>query len=129
MMIKTAQALAAALSAEGFRVFEGRDGHTQSHQFALDAVPFGGGQTASKKLRKAGFLACGIGLPGPGIDGDLNGLRMGTPELVRWGMTEADMPKLAALIAEGLRSNDPETLAPRTAAFRRSFDRLHYVRQ
>ncbi|MEQ1771315.1 MAG: aminotransferase class I/II-fold pyridoxal phosphate-dependent enzyme [Devosia sp.] len=129
MMVKTAQALANALATEGFRVFEGRDGYTRSHQFALDAAPFGGGQTASKKLRKAGFLACGIGLPGPAVEGDMNGLRMGTPELVRWGMTESDMPKLAALIAEGLRSNDPETVAPRTAAFRKGFDRLHYVRQ
>jgi len=53
---------------------------------------------------------------------------MGTPELVRWGMSEADMPKLAALIAEGLRANDPESVAPRTAAFRQQFTELHYIR-
>ena len=35
---------------------------------------------------------------------------------------------LAALVAEALRSNDPEALAPRVAAWRRSFDRLHYIR-
>ena len=61
--------------------------------------------------------------------GDMNGLRIGTPELVRWGMTEADMPQLAALIAEGLRANDPESVAPRTAAFRQHFRELHYIRQ
>jgi glycine hydroxymethyltransferase len=43
-------------------------------------------------------------------------------------MTEADMPKLAALIAEGLRANDPASVAPRTAAFRREFQELHYIR-
>ncbi|MEQ1902334.1 MAG: aminotransferase class I/II-fold pyridoxal phosphate-dependent enzyme [Devosia sp.] len=129
MMIRTARALATSLAELGFDVFSGRGGYTQSHQFALDAVPFGGGQAASKKLRQAGFLACGIGLPGPGIEGDMNGLRMGTPELVRWGMTEADMPRLAALIAEGLRANDPATVATRTAEFRGQFNRLHYIVQ
>jgi glycine hydroxymethyltransferase len=127
-MVATAQALASALATEGLTVFGAERGFTRSHQFALDAIPFGGGQAASKKLRKAGFLACGIGLPGRQIDGDMNGLRMGTPELVRWGMNEADMPRLASLIAEGLRSNDPETVAPRTAEFRGRFQELHYIR-
>ena len=65
--------------------------------------PFGGGQAASKKLRQNGFLACGIGLPVAMVDGDMNGLRIGTPELVRRGMTTADMAPLAALIARALR--------------------------
>jgi glycine hydroxymethyltransferase len=129
MMVATARALAAALAEEGVAVYGAATGYTHSHQFALDAIPFGGGQTASKKLRKAGFLACGIGLPGRQIEGDMNGLRIGTPELVRWGMTEADMPKLASLIVEGLRANDPESVAPKTAAFRKQFAALHYVRQ
>jgi glycine hydroxymethyltransferase len=59
----------------------------------------------------------------------MNGLRIGTPELVRWGVTEADTPKLAALIAEGLRANDPESVALRTAAFRKEFAELHYIRK
>jgi glycine hydroxymethyltransferase len=127
-MVATARALAAALAAEGLAVYGADNGFTRSHQFALDAIPFGGGQAASKKLRKAGLLACGIGLPGNTIEGDMNGLRIGTPELVRWGMTEADMPKLAGLIAEGLRANDPESVAARTAAFRQQFRKLHYIR-
>lgn len=128
-MVATAKALASALAAEGFAVYGAEQGFTRSHQFALDAVPFGGGQAASKKLRRAGFLACGIGLPGKTIEGDMNGLRIGTPELVRWGMRVEDMPQLASLIAEGLRSNDPETVAPRTAQLRRQFQELHYIRQ
>jgi glycine hydroxymethyltransferase len=128
-MVATARVLASALAAEGLPVYGADHRFTRSHQFAIDAIPFGGGQTASKKLRKAGFLACGIGLPGKQIEGDMNGLRIGTPELVRWGMTEADMPRLAALIAEGVRSNDPEAVAPRTAAFRQQFTELHYIRQ
>jgi glycine hydroxymethyltransferase len=127
-MAATAKALARALDAEGMRVFAAERGFTTSHQFALEAAPFGGGQAASKTLRKAGFLACGIGLPIDPVAGDLNGLRFGTPELVRWGMTEADMPKLASLIARALRANAPEEMAEEVASYRRGFDRLHFVR-
>ena len=127
-MIAVAQALAAALEAEGLPVFGGGRGHTQSHQFALGAAGFGGGQAASKTLRGAGFLACGIGLPLPEVAGDMNGLRIGTPEIVRWGVEERHAPELARLIAAALRSNDPSALASEVAEFRQSFDRLHYIR-
>ena len=126
-MVATAQALAAALTAEGLPVFTTSHGATGSHQFALEAAAFGGGQAASKTLRRAGILACGIGLPIAPVAGDLNGLRFGTPEIVRWGMTPADMAQLAGFIAEALRSNAPEALAPRVAAWRAGFDRLHFV--
>ncbi|WP_395540985.1 serine hydroxymethyltransferase [Neotabrizicola sp. sgz301269] len=126
-MVDLSRALAQELAALGLPLFAAEKGGTQSHQFALMAAPFGGGQAASKTLRKAGFLACGIGLPAPEVAGDLNGLRIGTPELVRRGVTPADAPALAALIAEGLRSNAPETLAPRTRALRARFQGLHHM--
>jgi glycine hydroxymethyltransferase len=126
-MIDMAKALATALEAEGFPVFKTRDGATLSHQFAIEAAMFGGGQTASKTLRKAGFLACGIGLPIDEVAGDMNGLRIGTPELVRWGMTAEHAPKLAQLIAKALRSNAPEHLASKTAEWRKEFTKLHYI--
>ena len=128
-MIAVARALATALAAEGLPVFAGPKGATASHQFAVAAAPFGGGQTASKKLRRAGFLASGIGLPIAEVTGDLNGLRIGTPELVPRGVSEADAPVLARFIAEALRGNDPAALAPRVAEFRRQFGGLHYIRQ
>ena len=103
-------------------------GFTQSHQFAIEAARFGGGQSASKKLRQAGFLACGIGLPGPEVADDMNGLRIGTPELVRWGVTPDHAEKLAGLIARARTSNDAGSLASEVAAFRQQFDRLHFVR-
>ena len=127
-MVDLAQDLARELAALGLPVFGAARGITQSHQFALEAAAFGGGQAASKTLRKAGFLACGIGLPIDPVPGDLNGLRIGTPELVRRGVTPADAPRMAALIAEALRGNDPASLAPRVAEWRRGFTGLHYIR-
>ena len=126
-MIEVSKALAAALKARGLPVFETPRGMTESHQFAIAAAGYGGGQAASKTLRKAGFLACGIGLPIAEVQGDMNGLRIGTPELVRWGVDIGDVPALADLIAEGLQANDPGAIAPRTAALRAGFDRVHFV--
>lgn len=127
-MVEVAQALARALHDRGIPVHAMDRGATTSHQFAVQAAAFGGGQAASKTLRQAGFLACGIGLPIAPVPGDLNGLRIGTPELVRRGVTPADAPALAGLIAEGLRSNRPSDVAPRTAALRARFTGMHFVR-
>ena len=126
-MISVAPTLAEALQAHGLPVFARARGFTRSHQFALEAAAFGGGQAAAKKLRRAGFLACGIGLPIAPVEGDLNGLRIGTPELVRIGVTESDAGEIASLIARALSSDDPARLAPETTALRARFDRLHYI--
>ena len=126
-MIATAQALARALATQGLPVFKTTQGHTQSHQFAIEAANFGGGQAASKTLRKAGFLACGIGLPIEDVAGDMNGLRIGTPELVRWGVTPEHADQLAALIAKALRANTPQDMAQELRELRESFDTLHYM--
>ncbi|SLN63238.1 Serine hydroxymethyltransferase [Roseovarius albus] len=126
-MIDMAQALAKALADLGEPVFATAEGVTRSHQFALEAAQYGGGQAASKKLRTAGFLACGIGLPIAEVEGDMNGMRIGTPELVRWGMTAEHAPHLAQLISQALQSDTPEALLPEVSAWRQKFSELHYV--
>lgn len=129
MMGRTAKALGEALVAEGLPVHAADRGVTTSHQFAIEAAPFGGGQAAAQRLRVANVLSCGIGLPIAEVAGDVNGLRLGTPEIVRFGMTEADMPELARLIARALTGNGPTPeLAAEVTAFRRRFDRLHFMR-
>jgi glycine hydroxymethyltransferase len=126
-MINVSRVFAQALEDEGVPVFASEKGFTQSHQFAIEAGQYGGGQKASKTLRKAGFLACGIGLPIATIKGDLNGLRIGTPELVRWGVKEEHVPEIAALVSKALTSNNPEGLAPSVAQLRTAFDRIHFI--
>jgi len=127
MMVDVAQALAGALDAKGVSVFSGSGGFTQSHQFAIKAAAYGGGQTAAKHLRKAGFLTCGIGLPIAEVDGDLNGLRIGTPEIVRFGMTPQHVPVFADLLVRVLNSNTPESLAPEVAKLRQEFGEMRFV--
>jgi len=127
-MVETAQALATALLSEGIPVFRPQGIATSSHQFAIEAAPYGGGQAASKRLRAANILACGIGLPIATVADDLNGLRLGTPEIVRRGMRPADMPTLAKLVARALQTNNPEAVAIEVTNFRKSFNELSFIR-
>lgn len=128
-MVRTSQALAGALAEEGLPVFARDRGMTQSHQFAIEAQDFGGGQAMARLLRRAHILACGIGLPLAEVPGDMNGLRMGTPELVRWGMRGEHMPQLARCIADVLTGRKPpEEAAPAVTGYRRQFPRLHFLR-
>ncbi|MEL7397426.1 MAG: serine hydroxymethyltransferase, partial [Pseudomonadota bacterium] len=127
-MIDLAQALAVALDARGVPVFAKAQGFTTSHQFAVEAAPYGGGQAASKTLRRAGFLACGIGLPLTEVQGDMNGLRIGTPELVRWGVAPEHAEELAELITAGLGPDpDAVAVADRVSELRGQFAQLHFM--
>ncbi len=123
-MVLMAKTLASCLEDYDVPVFFGALGHTQSHQFAVLANEYRGGQEASKLLRKSGFLACGIGLPVQDIEGDMNGIRFGTPELVRWGMTAKHSNKLADLIAKALKS---QNVSDQVSEWRRTFNKIHFV--
>lgn len=126
-MVDTAAELAAALTGKGLPLFQGADGPTRSHQFAVEAHAWGGGQAASKRLRRANLLACGIGVPTTPVESDVNGLRIGTPELVRLGMGPGDMDDLAALIADGLDSTDEAAVATRVTEWRSQFSGVHFT--
>jgi glycine hydroxymethyltransferase len=127
-MVETAARLADEMLRAGLPVFGGREGPTRSHQFALRAHRWGGGQQAARRLRAANVLACGIGLPEEPVDGDLNGLRIGTPEVVRVGMTPDDMREVAAFAAAALdTATDPAKIASAVSAWRTRFDRVQHT--
>ncbi len=129
-MVEVSQALARALQAQGLPVYTspGTDIATYSHQFALQAAEFGGGQALAKQLRQTNLLTCGIGLPLAGVSGDMNGLRFGTPEVVRTGMTVEHMPELAGYIADSVRQRrEQDEIAADVSGLRKKFTDLHYI--
>lgn len=127
-MVDTAATLADALLARGLPVRQGVAGPTHSHQLAVEAHQWGGGQRAAKRLRQANLLACGIGLPTDPVEGDVNGLRLGTPELARIGATPGDMDDLASLVAEALSLDaDPADVAGRVTRWRSRFSGVHHT--
>nr|WP_235508067.1 aminotransferase class I/II-fold pyridoxal phosphate-dependent enzyme [Variovorax sp. Root434] len=125
-MRETTQALARALDAQGLPVFAKARGFTQSHQLAVEAARWGGGQHAAKKLAQGGLLACGIGLPIAPVEGDINGLRLGVPEIVRLGFTPDDMPQLADWIARALEG-DAASVAAEVRERRTRLGELRYI--
>jgi glycine hydroxymethyltransferase len=128
MMVKTSQALAQHLQNLGVNIFAADKGFTTSHQFAILAAPYGGGQTAARRMGEAGLLACGIGLPIEQVEGDLNGLRIGTPEIVRIGMKVEDMQDLAGFIARSLDTNvEPKSIQREITEWRKQFSGVHYT--
>jgi glycine hydroxymethyltransferase len=125
MMQANAKALANALADLQLPVFAQARGGTTSHQFALEAQTWGGGQAAAKRL-----LACGIGLPVAPVPGDVNGLRLGTPEITRLGFEPVHMPGLALLIADALAAETPaqvKKLAKQVAQLRQRFTGFRFI--
>ncbi|MGM0560288.1 MAG: serine hydroxymethyltransferase [Pseudomonadota bacterium] len=128
-MARVAQALARLLVERDLPVFGLERGITTSQQFALEAASLGGGQTAAKLLRQGNILSCGIGLPLDAVPGDMNGLRLGSPEIVRWGMIESDMPQIADFIVDILKQRrSAKTVAKEVSEFRRPFNKVHFAR-
>lgn len=127
-MQQTAARLASELTARSVPVFAADRGATTSHQFAVLAHDWGGGQRASALLREANLLACGIGLPVEPVAGDTNGLRLGTPEVARLGMTAEDMPALASFIAEALSpGTDRAAVGRRVTEWRSDFQQVRFT--
>ena len=128
MMVKTSQALAQQLQSLGVNIFAADKGFTTSHRFAILAAPYGGGQTAARRMGEAGLLACGIGLPIEQVEGDLNGLRIGTPEIVRIGMKVEHMQDLAGFIARSLDTSvEPQSIQREITEWRKQFSGVHYT--
>jgi glycine hydroxymethyltransferase len=122
-MLSAASRLAGELIARGLPVVTTDHGPTRSHAFALDSGDRGGHARAIT-LRRANILTSAIGLPhdaGAGV-------RFGTNEAVRWGITTDHMPELAELVARAWRAEDPATIAADVTAFRSRFAEVHFVR-
>jgi glycine hydroxymethyltransferase len=125
-MVQTAAALARELEPAGVPVFHAGETATSSHQLAVEARRYGGGHAAARRLRRANLLASAIGLPGEGADGT-GGLRLGTPELARIGMTVADMATVADFVTRALTGPDPERVGRDVTAWRSRFDQVHFT--
>lgn len=120
-MLASSDALQSALDDHGIEALA-----TRSHAFAVRTAD---GHELAERLRAANLLTSGIGLPGA-IGEGMNGLRLGTNEIVRWGMTSTHMSDLASLIARAITADRASTLASVGAEvtdFRQQFRDLHFV--
>jgi glycine hydroxymethyltransferase len=124
-VVSNARSLAGALHGHGLPVVGARRGFTETHQVLVDVRAYGGGQTVSQRLERANVMANKMLLPGeletPG------GIRLGTVEVTRLGMGEAEMASIAGLIQRLLvRREDPEHIVGEVRALRGPFQELRY---
>ncbi|KDN75427.1 serine hydroxymethyltransferase [Streptomyces olindensis] len=96
-VVANARVLAARLAAEGLVV---TTGGTDTHLITADPAPLGvEGRTARGRLAAAGLVLDCCALP----HGDARGLRLGTAAITTQGMGEAEMARIAKLLAGVLR--------------------------
>ena len=112
-VVANASALADALVQEGFRLVSGG---TDIHLMVVDLTPFDAeltGKVAQATLDQAGITLNKNTIPDdPRSPFVTSGVRIGTPSVTTQGMTEAEMPIIADLIARALRHvDDAEALA------------------
>lgn len=110
-VVKNAQALAAALAGNGYRIVSGG---TDNHLMLVDLRPNGlNGKVASEALDLAGITVNKNGIPFDTEKITLGGgIRIGTPAVTTRGMREPEMKQIADWIHEALvNREDPAKLA------------------
>jgi glycine hydroxymethyltransferase len=109
MVKANAQALAAALTAEGFRIVSGG---TDSHLMLVDLRPFGvTGKVAQDVLEAAHMTTNKNAIPNdPEKPFVTSGLRLGTPAVTTRGLGEAEMKLIAGWMARVLRAPQDEAV-------------------
>ncbi len=111
-IVKNAQALADALTKNGFRIVSGG---TDNHLMLVDLRPKKlTGKIAQESLDKAGITTNKNLIPyDPEKPLVTSGIRLGTPAVTTRGMKEAEMDQIAALITEVLEKPDDAGLQAR----------------
>ena len=104
-VIVNAQALAAALEAEGMRAVSGG---TQTHLALMDIRSTGvTGKVADERCGQAGIVMNKNSIPyDPEKPGITSGIRVGTPATTTQGMGVAEMKTIASLIARAIKTDD-----------------------
>ncbi|KOP71809.1 serine hydroxymethyltransferase [Cytobacillus solani] len=128
-IVANAKALAKALYDRGISVLGSHKGFTETHQVILDVKRFGGGLEVAHKLAKANIITNKNLIPSDKPeDWDYpSGLRIGTIEITRLGMKEAEMDIIADYIVSVLEGRDTvEDIRKRVIEMRSGYQKIHY---
>jgi glycine hydroxymethyltransferase len=123
-MVANAQALARALTAEGFTLVAADRGFTQTHQIFLEL-----GDDAKQfevRCNAANILLSDVALTGDRARGQRSGSRLATHEVTRQGMEEPQMVQIARLIRRATDGEDPATVGRDVETLLQPFQSLTY---
>ena len=128
-VIRNARAFAGALAARGLAIEgDSGSGYTDTHQVLVRGAPGAGGELASR-LERNNVITNPQAFYDDASFAAASGIRLGTQEMTRFGMNEADFRELAELIAGILLeadSADPDSRREDVIRFRRRFTRMRY---
>jgi len=123
-IVRNAQALGRCLDELGIPV-EARDfGYTQSHTIAVNVSRWGGGVPVARQLEANDIIVNYNLLPGDADPRNPSGLRIGVPEMTRFGMDERAMGELAQLMSDAIQGKNVKSAVN---ALRRRFLEMKYV--
>ena len=128
-IVRNAQALGAALHKRGIPVLGAHKGFTETQQVIADVGNFGGGLVVAQRLARANLITNKNLIPTdtPANWDRPSGLRMGTIEVTRLGMREAEMEQIADFIARLLVDKAaPEDILEDVIDFRQPYQTLYY---
>ena len=127
--VKNAQALGAALAAEGFDVLAESRGYTASHQVLTrhGSLDSGAGAKAADLLEQAGIITNMNMLPGDTKAMSPSGLRLGAQELTRVGMGVDEMKDVARFYSRVLiEKEDPSSVKSDVKEFKSEYQTIRY---
>ena len=123
-IVRNAQALGRSLDVLGTAV-EARDfGYTRSHMIAVNVAQAGGGVEVAKRLEANDIIVNYNMVPGDTDPRNPSGLRIGVPEMTRFGMDERAMGELAQLIHDAIHG---ENVKAHVNALRGRYVEMKYV--
>lgn len=128
-IVRNAQALGAALARRGIPILGAHKGYTTTQQVIADVRQFGGGLPVAQRLAEANIITNKNLIPAdkPEDWDRPGGLRMGTIEITRLGMDEAEMETIADFIARILvEGAAPQSVRDEVIAFRELYQTLYY---
>jgi glycine hydroxymethyltransferase len=123
-IVRNAQALGRSLDELGTPVEAREFGYTQSHQIAVNVAEWGGGVEVAKRLEANDIIVNYNMLPGDTDPRHPSGLRVGVPEMTRFGMDERAMGELAQLMHDAIRGKNVKA---QVNALRGRFVEMKYV--
>lgn len=128
-IVKNSQALAKSLDQRGIPVLGAKRGYTQTHQVIADVRQFGGGLSVADTLARASIITNKNLIPGDSPENwdHPGGLRIGTIEVTRLGLTEADMDTIAGFFARILIDREePDSVRKDVEDFRLPLQTFYY---
>ncbi|HEY7419602.1 MAG TPA: serine hydroxymethyltransferase [Ktedonobacteraceae bacterium] len=123
-IVHNAQALGKSLDELGTPVEARNFGYTRSHMIAVNVAQWGGGVEVAKRLEDNDIIVNYNMLPGDSDPRNPSGLRIGVPEMTRFGMDERAMGELAQLLHDAIRGQQVKS---QVNALRARYVEMKYV--